>query len=432
MGFDPSDASSSPATVYENAKDFNIDGWDIYDVSPTGATITNVFDIDRQSQVIELTGAGWTNGYRLRNADFSNWTNTSQFVIEWSMNYNEAYIVIVKVSTTAGTRYLRYEAVNTDALGTGRTIYYGLGGSITKDGQWHTYIRDLQADLSLAQPGATILSVNYMMFRGSGRVDDIKLHSNMPANFDSDGDGISDSDELSIYSTNANNVDTDGDTINDGDELTYWGNDWDIDFDQDGLNNLIDADADGDGYPDGLEISLGFDPSDASSSPATVYENAKDFNIDGWDIYDVSPTGATITNVFDIDRQSQVIELTGAGWTNGYRLRNADFSNWTNTSQFVIEWSMNYNEAYIVIVKVSTTAGTRYLRYEAVNTDALGTGRTIYYGLGGSITKDGQWHTYIRDLQADLSLAQPGATILSVNYMMFRGSGRVDDIKLRD
>ena len=92
---------------------------------------------------------------------------------------------------------------------------------------------------------------------------------------------------------------------------------------------------------------------------------------------------------------------------------------------------MKYRETYIVVVKVKTTVGTRYLRYEAKNTDGLGTGNTIYFGLNSS-SKDGQWHTYVRDLQADLTLAQPGANILSVSYIMFRGSGRVDNIKLKN
>ena len=42
---------------------------------------------------------------------------------------------------------------------------------------------------------------------------------------------------------------------------------------------------------------------------------------------------------------------------------------------------------------------------------------------------DGQWHTFLTDLQADLSDAQPGVTILEVNGFLIRGSGKLDNIK---
>ncbi len=48
------------------------------------------------------------------------------------------------------------------------------------DGQWYTVVRDLQADLDGAQPGVTILEVNGLLIRGSGLVDDVKLHNSVP------------------------------------------------------------------------------------------------------------------------------------------------------------------------------------------------------------------------------------------------------------
>ena len=54
-----------------------------------GAVIANVYDNDRQSNVVELAGTGTDNGYRLRKADGSKWHNTTQTVIEWSMEYGE-------------------------------------------------------------------------------------------------------------------------------------------------------------------------------------------------------------------------------------------------------------------------------------------------------------------------------------------------------
>ena len=92
------------------------------------------------------------------------------------MNYSEDFIVYIDVKTTKGQRYLYYEAVDQNALGKRRNVHHGLG-TAAMDGQWHTFVRDLQADLAEAQPGVTILQVNGFLIRGSGRVDDIKLLS---------------------------------------------------------------------------------------------------------------------------------------------------------------------------------------------------------------------------------------------------------------
>lgn len=66
-------------------------------------------------------------------------------------------------------------SVEHDNLGTGGYVFHGLESDVI-DGQWHTFVRDLQSDLEEAQPGVTILEVNGFLIRGSGWVDDIKLH----------------------------------------------------------------------------------------------------------------------------------------------------------------------------------------------------------------------------------------------------------------
>ena len=146
-------------------------------------------------------------------------------------------------------------------------------------------------------------------------------------------------------------------------------------------------------------------------------------------VYDVDPAGASVTNVFDAARRSQVIELLGTDTANGYRLRSDDGSPWSNTTHRVIEWSLAYDESFVVYVDVETTAGQRYLYYTPVDYDSLGTTRYVHHGLGSN-TADGRWRTIVRDLQADLAEAQPGATILEVNAFLVRGSGRLDDVTL--
>lgn len=94
---------------------------------------------------------------------------------------------------------------------------------------------------------------------------------------DTDADGITDGDEVNIYGTDPNNADTDGDGINDGDELAYWGTNWNVDYDSDGLNNLVDADADNDGFSDGEELERGTDPSEWDSIRAPIQQNPVPF-----------------------------------------------------------------------------------------------------------------------------------------------------------
>ena len=89
---------------------------------------------------------------------------------------------------------------------------------------------------------------------------------------DTDGDGLTNDDEINIYGTDPRNPDTDGDGINDGDEVEFWGYDWDMDFDNDGIINLLDPDSDNDGFLDGTEKGQGFDPGDPNSKPGFSLE----------------------------------------------------------------------------------------------------------------------------------------------------------------
>ncbi len=85
---------------------------------------------------------------------------------------------------------------------------------------------------------------------------------------DTDLDGLTTGAELDTFGTHPGMIDTDLDGLNDGAEVDFWGADWNDDFDQDGVINLLDADSDNDGYTDGFEVVMSFDPADDSSHPA--------------------------------------------------------------------------------------------------------------------------------------------------------------------
>ena len=419
--------TAASSAVYEDAEDNNTLGWDIYDNDPAGATIANVYDEQRASRAIEFAGAGTANGYRLRKGDGSNWNDTAFKVIEWSARYGESFTVYIAVQTKNGFRYLYYTPSASSNLGNETYIHHGLG-SAAKDGEWHTFIRDLAYDLKKAQPDNELESVLAFLIRGSGRVDDIKTHPDIPTDLDSDGDTLTDIDEITIYGTNPYAADTDNDGINDGNELTHWGAYWKSDTDGDGLINILDQDADGDGFGDGMELRQGTDPTNAAQYPTkALYADAEDGEISGWDIYDNDPVGASINNIFDDERANRVIEFTGSATANGYRLRNGDGSYWNDDHFKVIQWSMRYAENFVVYIAVQTKDGFRYLYYTPVETDNLGDETYIHHGLGAYV-KDGDWHTLVRDLTYDLKEAQPTNELISVLGFLIRGSGRVDDI----
>ncbi len=425
---DPSDSHSVPAAiVYENAEDGGIAGWDIFDSDPAGAGIANVDDFDRNSRVIEFTGSGTNNGYRLRNTDGSYWNDTSYRILEWSMKYGESFSINIAVQTRDGFRYLNYTPTMTDKLGNGTSIHHGLGTQVL-DGSWHTFVRDLDYDLRDAQPDNQLQAVLGFLIRGSGRVDDIKTLKEIPAEQDSDTDGLGDSEEMTTWGTSPYDPDSDDDGLDDREELTLWAASWNADPDDDGLINLLDHDADNDTFSDGLEVAQGSDPLNSASCPtAILYEDAEDGGIEGWEIYDSDPAGATITSVDDSEHGGKVIELAGSGTANGYRLRNPDRTYWYDNHFTNIAWSMKFSKTFTIYIATQTKDGFRYLYYTPVSNSNLGDGTYIHHGLGKGAM--GSWQTFTRNLESDLKEAQPDNELQAVLGFLVRGDGRVDDIR---
>lgn len=97
---------------------------------------------------------------------------------------------------------------------------------------------------------------------------------------DTDADGIADDDEINIYGTDPDRPDTDGDGMDDGDELVFWGNNWNADYDHDGIINILDPDSDGDNLSDGEEVEQRRDP----AVPDMIAPNPS-FNIEIGDVY---------------------------------------------------------------------------------------------------------------------------------------------------
>ena len=170
---------SANNTIYEDGEDNTTSRWSLIE-DETNATVSNEYDAERGSQVIVFNGNGRDDGYLIGNK-FDNegsWDNESEFTIQWSMNYNENYKVQVILQTTNGLRYLYYTQRDED-LGhySDKYIHYGLGVE-SRNGTWKTFIRNLQEDVDLYEDDNTITAVTGFRIYGSGKVDDIGLHSN--------------------------------------------------------------------------------------------------------------------------------------------------------------------------------------------------------------------------------------------------------------
>lgn len=416
-------------TVYEDAEDGRIDGWDIYSNS-AGASFANVYDDDRESFVIETTncesgtpGCEGDTGFRLRDEYGNEFNNTTHFFLRWSTKSDGAFSVYAKVTLNndpeddCKVKYFRYQTLDYDQLLTINPLTMMLGiGWTAGNNTWQTFTRNLQLDLHKSPECAdrTIVSVDDFRILGDVRVDDIMLL-----------------EEPTIYQPGDHILDSDSDRLSDYDEIIH------------GTDPAI-ADADGDGYGDGDEIMSGTDAFDDSDYPNYIdFENAEDGFTLGWDIYD-RPEGAFIENVFDEDRGSRVIKFTGCevgtpncdasnSWWTGYRLRREDGTDWNNTTNFFVQWSMKYSGNFTVYVVVTLADGTsRNLSYTAANSNLLllSNGNSIEHGLGYE-SKNGTWQTFTRDIVADLNEAPEfsDATIISVDRFLIRGNGMADDIR---
>lgn len=162
--------------IYEDAEDGNTIGWQISDNTPAGATVNNIFDNEKNSQVIEFSnpngGDSDANAYQLGGA----WDNKNNFNIKWDMKTTDTYIVDVLVMTLEGTKVLRYSDYHEDYVQQDEEIVFGLGKA-SLDGKWHTFNRNLVKDLQIVEPNNRLLSVDSFTVRAKGYFDNIELYS---------------------------------------------------------------------------------------------------------------------------------------------------------------------------------------------------------------------------------------------------------------
>jgi len=165
------------AIVYENGNQ-GIGNWYIYDNNPAGASVTAIYDHDKQSNVIQLAGSGTDNGYMIGSFDDAlSWNNSSDNLLSWDMNFNENFVFFIRVNTLKGYRYLYYTAhdVSYGQSEGSSYVHFGLGSNAS-NGIWKRITRDLALDVKQFEPDNQLLSVHTFLIRGSGKIDNIQLN----------------------------------------------------------------------------------------------------------------------------------------------------------------------------------------------------------------------------------------------------------------
>ena len=136
----------------------------------------------------------------------------------------------------------------------------------------------------------------------------------------------------------------------------------------------------------------------------------------------IRTTSPYITSRYRYDEQG--IGLSGSGMKTGYSLSFLNLNDKFKT----VGWDMRYSKNYAIYFLVNTSNGVKYLRYSSLDYDKGIHGQYISFGLG-AMSKDGEWHSFRRNLQKDLNKFEPNSKLLSINAFMIRGSGIVDNIK---
>ena len=407
-------------TMREDAEDGDTDDWETYGTT-AGSSVINLYDTDKRSNVIVLQGNdGLNNGFRYSNDNL--WEEENEHVLSWQMQYSEDFTFFVAVHTEDGYKTFEYQPTNTQGQITASGRYnFGLGAD-ANDGSWHTFTRDLQADLTLLDPGKHIIRIHRIAVRGSGRIDNIRtmrsigtISRDIAPTVAVIGDAEITVDPDSVYNDAGATVVDDNDadiadrletigSVNTATEGTYTI-----------LYKVHDSVGNG-GYAQRV-VHVG---------DIIVHEDAEDGDTEGWAAY--AGAGNASNVVSHGGRALSFSGPNGTGDAYAYNIPNV-------TEGFVVSWAMNFAQEFKFMVRVTTeNNGPVYITYvpEDIDQGYLEEGgiQYAYFALGAN-ANDGTWRDFTRDIAADLHSARPDFTITAITGFRVRGTGMIDDISTR-
>ena len=419
--------------VVEDGESGNTSSWQVFDSNPAGFEISN--KSEAQNRYISFTSDGRLNGFMLGNTSTAspglNLINTS--LVSFRMRATAGFTIEFAVDTDNGLRYIRYShSRNTDSRGDSRVVTTGLGTD-SYNGYWQSYSRDLQADLSAAQPGNNILAINGIRVRGTIDLDDVFFaapdednaapvaalggdqQAALGQNFELDGSQSSDAEgpvQLWRWTDDKNNL------LGNDSSLT-------LPAGQVGRSAVTLTVTDTSGASNSASVDLTVLAPQGLSS---TVEDAEQGDTSRWRVADSTPAGYAIDN--REEDGNRFIALTSTDRLNAFIIgnRTATAAALGLENRPRVSWRMRADSAYTLLFAVDTSDGFRYMSYTSSRlSQPSGSGSSVRMGLG-SLSSDGNWHLFNRDLLADLQQAQPGNTIISINGLVVRGSIDIDDL----
>jgi len=425
--------STKPATsetVLEDAEDGDTQGWSI-SANPQGdSAFANVVDSEKDSRVIELTGNSRST-YKFVFPDGSP-LSTNNFIARWDLKMATGFgTVFWRVETTGSVIYMEYR-LNTP-LGchlSSKSTYAICGLGDMQENTWYTITRDFKADLKAVGLDIELQSVEYLLIHSAGRVDDIQLLNRNDVNFHTisgtitnNGQGVS-SKSLSNTGADCQPSDSNGDFTCKVPEGWY---------------GSLTPENTNEHYFAPLTRAYNEVSEDITGQDFTVrliedgLEDAEDGDTDGWNIYSNTKGDAAFANVVESETNNRVIELTGHT-SSGYQFAFSDGSP-LSTTRFIVQWRMkkpNATDWQPVYWRVKTSGDIIYIEYHANGQKGCrldATEKDIICVVGANMPAN-TWHTFTRDLKADLKTVKPDIELLEVEYLSIRMAGQIDDIKL--
>jgi len=167
------------------------------------------------------------------------------------------------------------------------------------------------------------------------------------------------------------------------------------------------------------------------SEPNQIYEDAEDGLSTRWSLYQGTNT-ATISNIFDSTLNSKIISLQGNSYAHQYIIGGdyiGEANAWNDKKNHNIQWTIKNNDGFVISLIINTENGVRYINYFDINNLQTIAGDTLNYGIGDDAS-NGEWHTYIRNIKADLLNLEPNNKLLSVEGLVVIGNMKIDNLEL--
>ncbi|MFA0812390.1 hypothetical protein [Microbulbifer epialgicus] len=171
---------------FNTSQNISTSDWQIYDSTPAGATLKSVYDSTLNRDVIEISGDGTSNGFRtLQGGQIDAWNITDGTKARAELKLSGEAILYYRLETSKGPAYVSYNSGVQEPYiyfsSSSNTTYYTFPLEDTyRDGNWHTFERDILADVAYLDPAAEVQGIMAFYIRGNGRIGTIEVDTHTP------------------------------------------------------------------------------------------------------------------------------------------------------------------------------------------------------------------------------------------------------------